>query len=229
MARTPRLRPGSAWPGPATRRCKTCSPESMTRRSPRLSGACGTWSDAGRRYRLAASSRWSGRWHVISSPGRQETRGRPVTRTSPTPNIPLWARYGSRTGSGIGDHRRVGARLSRVPRTVGDLGYGRQTSGSAVYSRSDAVGASAPLLPLCTRDANVRSCLGRCGRSTVTGCEITLRSVAGQVVTARLRRSRPKSLYPRTMRALRGGCAPVRRSRPSPARRASSPPWGSTS
>jgi hypothetical protein len=103
MARTPRLRPGSAWPGPATRRCKTCSPESMTRRSPRLSGRT-AWSDAGRRYRLAASSRWSGRWHVISSPGRQETRDRPVTRTSPTPNIPLWARYGSRTGSGIGDH-----------------------------------------------------------------------------------------------------------------------------
>jgi len=94
----------SGWPGPTTRRCKTCSPGPMTRRSPRLPGACGTWSDAGWRYRLAASSRWSGRWHVISSPGRQETRGRPVTRTSPTPNIPLWARYGSRTDSGIGDH-----------------------------------------------------------------------------------------------------------------------------
>ncbi len=83
----------------------------MTRRSPRLSGSCGTWSDAGWRYRLAASSRWSGRRHVISSPGRQETRGRPVTRTSPTPNIPLWARYGSRTGSSIGDHKGGYARL----------------------------------------------------------------------------------------------------------------------
>jgi hypothetical protein len=31
--------------------------------------ACGTWGDAGWRYRLAASSSWSGRWHVISSPG----------------------------------------------------------------------------------------------------------------------------------------------------------------
>ncbi|SRR5208337_2361305 len=40
----------------------------------------------------------------------------------------------------------------------------------------------------------------------VTGCETTFRAVARQVVTARLRRSRPKPLYPGTMRALRGGC-----------------------
>jgi hypothetical protein len=39
----------------------------------------------------------------------------------------------------------------------------------------------------------------------VTGCETGLRAVARQVVTARLRRSRPKALYPRTVRALRGG------------------------
>ncbi len=55
------------------------------------------------------------------------------------------------------------------------------------------------------RTRNVRSCLDRSGRSTVTGCEITLRAVARQVMTARLRRSRPKALYPRTMRSLRGG------------------------
>ena len=47
---------------------------------------------------------------------------------------------------------------------------------------------------------NVRSCVGRCGRSTVTGCETTLRAVARQG-----RGSEAEAAVPEDDGALHGG------------------------
>jgi len=77
---------------------------------------------------------------------------------------------------------------------------------------------------------NSLTCRCRCRRLRVTGCEKARRDVARWVVTAGAEAQPSEAEYPRRPRAQSAAvAATVRRSRPSRARRPSSPPQDSTS